>query len=103
LIANAQKSADVTLSVANIDPAFGAWHLVRWATRAIMIVAAGRSNAQSISGTAELLRAASINVISSILVDCDEEDDSIGLSVVKESPLEQPGGAFVVTPPSTST
>jgi hypothetical protein len=74
------SSADVVLAVATADPAVGAWHLGQWANKATVLVTAGRSSAQRINGTAELLRAASIGVASAILVNADSYDDSVGLS-----------------------
>jgi hypothetical protein len=74
------SSADVVLAVATADPAVGAWHLGHWANKATVLVTAGRSSAQRINGTAELLRAASIGVASAILVNADSYDDSVGLS-----------------------
>ncbi len=88
------SNADVVLAVATVDPTVGAWHLLRWATTATLVVTAGRSTAQRINGTAELLRAASIGVTSAILVNADTRDDSIGLSDSMGSPLQQPVGAL---------
>jgi hypothetical protein len=93
--------ADVILAVATVDPAIGAWHLLRWATRAIVVVTAGRSTAQRINGTAELLRAASVTVTSAILVNADRRDESIGLSDLSRSPLEQAVGALPPPLPQT--
>jgi hypothetical protein len=95
------SNPDVVVVVASINPAVGAWHLLRWASRAVTVVTAGRSNAQRINGTAELLRAASISVTSAILVGADSHDDSIGLFDSGESLLEQPPGILRQPSPPT--
>jgi capsular polysaccharide biosynthesis protein len=88
------SNADILLALATVDPAVGAWHLLRWASRAVVLVTAGHSTARQLNGTGELLRAASVRVTSSVLIGADLHDDSVGLSDSAESPLQQPVGTL---------
>jgi hypothetical protein len=97
------SNADVILAVATVDPNVGAWHLLPWSTRSTVIVSAGKSSARRINGTAELLRAASIDITSAVLVNVDRNDDSIGLSDRGDSPLHEPGGTLSQSAPPTWT
>jgi Chain length determinant protein len=72
-------SAKVTLVLGSVDPALGAWHLRAWSNKAIVTVSAGRSTAQRIAATAELLEAAGVTVDSAVLFDTDRDDDSVGI------------------------
>jgi capsular polysaccharide biosynthesis protein len=70
---------DLELVLATVDPAVGAWHLRSWAHEAVVSVTAGRSSAQQIDATAELLDAADITVATAVLLDADEDDETVGL------------------------
>lgn len=74
----AGNGEDVLLVLASIDPGIGAWHL-GWATTAIVTVTAGRSSAQHVSATAELLRAAGVSIAGAVLLDADDDDETVGL------------------------
>lgn len=70
--------ADTVLMVATVDPAYGAGHLRRWASQAIVTVTAGRSTAQRVNVVSELLDAANVRLTSAVLLDAEASDDSIG-------------------------
>src|SRR5262249_3140609 len=91
---------DAVIALATVDPAVGAGHLPRWANSAVVFVTPGRSNAQHISGTAELLRAASVSVTSAVLVNTDPGDDSVGLVDAEQPAAERPVGRPLGPQPS---
>jgi capsular polysaccharide biosynthesis protein len=72
-------SADVTLVLASVEPATGAWHLRNWSTATVVTVSAGGSTAQRINAVAELLDVAKVSVTSVVLLGADTHDDSVGL------------------------
>jgi len=78
-VATVLASAKVTLVLGTVNPALGAWHLRSFSSKAIVTVSAGRSTAQRIGATAELLEAAGVAVRSAILLDADPDDDSVGI------------------------
>jgi capsular polysaccharide biosynthesis protein len=76
--------ADVVLVLATVDPAGGAWHLFEWATTAVAVVMPGRTTATALRSTAELVRAAGLDLDSAILVGAEATDDSVGLTNTAE-------------------
>jgi len=72
-------NADTVLVVASVDPAYGAGHLQRWSSEAVVTVSAGRCTAQRVNVVAELLEAAKISVSSAVLLGAEASDDSIGI------------------------
>jgi hypothetical protein len=66
------------LALATVDPGRGAGHLA-WAKEATVTVSAGCSSALRINATAELLRAADISIATAVLLDSDENDETLGL------------------------
>lgn len=71
-------SEGVILGLATVDPALGAWHLGGW-DRAIATVTAGKNSAQRVTTIAQLLRAAQVQLVSTVLLDADADDESVGL------------------------
>ena len=69
---------DLVLVLATVDPGRGAWH-VAWAGEGIVMVTAGRSSAQRVSAVAALMRAAGISITEGVLLDADDDDESLGL------------------------
>ena len=77
----AYNSAEVLLTLANLDPSFGAEHLRTWATEAAVIMTAGRSSWMRIHAVGEMIRLARIPLGSAILVDVDKTDESLGIAL----------------------
>ncbi len=78
-LAAAYESADLLLTVATLDPAFGAEHLTTWAKDAVVIVTAGQSTATKIHSISEMTRLAGTDIRCAILVGADKSDESVGL------------------------
>lgn len=75
----AWESADVVLTLVEIDPAVGVEHLRTWADRVVLLVTAGRSTAERLRTTGELLRTAGLRLLFAMLVGADANDESLGL------------------------
>ena len=72
------SSADLLLTLAALDPAFGGDHLGTWATNAVAVVTAGESSAEKIYAVGEMIRLAGTRLDSAILLGADKSDESIG-------------------------
>lgn len=72
------SDADVLLSLVTLDPALGAEHVATWATDAVPVVTAARSSAVAIRSVGEMLRIAGTRVESAVLIDADENDETLG-------------------------
>ena len=80
---------DVVIVVASLNPAKGAEHLREWATDAVVLVTAGRSNATTLESNATMIRAAGLHLRSVVLIGCDPDDDSLGtFDTAPVAPLE---------------
>jgi hypothetical protein len=75
----AWDAARVILTLAEVDPAVGVDHVKSWADQVVLVVTAGRSNAERLRTTAELLRAAGLKLSFVIMVGADRIDESLGL------------------------
>jgi capsular polysaccharide biosynthesis protein len=75
----AWDSADVVLTLAEINPAVGVDHLKSWADQVVLLVTAGRSSAERVRTTAGLLRASGLKLPFAVLVGADRTDESLGL------------------------
>jgi capsular polysaccharide biosynthesis protein len=82
----ASADADVVLTLATLDPAFGADSLPTWATDVVAVVTAGRSSAAKIHAVGEMVRLSGTRLASAILVGADKNDESLGLAVTPEEP-----------------
>lgn len=71
-------TAQVTLVLAALDPAVGADHLAGWARRAVLVVTAGRSNAEKLRANAEMVSSAGLSLDHVILFGADRDDCSLG-------------------------
>jgi capsular polysaccharide biosynthesis protein len=80
----ASAGADVVLTLATLDPAFGADHLGTWATHVVAVVTAGRSSAAKIHAVGEMVRLSGTRLASGILLGADKKDESLGLTVTPE-------------------
>jgi hypothetical protein len=72
------SESDLVVVVAALNPAKGAEHLREWASDAVVLVTAGRSNATTLESNAAMIRAAGLHLRSVVLIDCDSDDDSLG-------------------------
>lgn len=75
----AWESADVVLTLAEVDPAVGVEHLTSWADQVVLLVTAGRCSAELLRTTAELFRAARLPLLFAMMVRADRTDQSLGL------------------------
>jgi uncharacterized protein involved in exopolysaccharide biosynthesis len=80
---------DVTLVLADLDPEVGADHLAAWTDRVIVIVTAGRSSAERIRTSADLVRSAGLDLRFAALLHAERTDDSSGVRHVnRQEPLD---------------
>jgi capsular polysaccharide biosynthesis protein len=77
-LAAACRQADMLLTFAPLDAATGGEHLASWAQRAVVTVTAGRSSAARINAVGEMIRMASVQVESAVLIGADAADESLG-------------------------
>ena len=77
-------SADLLISLATLDPAFGGDHLATWATDAVAIVTAGRSSALRVHAVGEMIRLAGTRLNSVVLIEADKRDESLGVTLAQE-------------------
>lgn len=75
----AWDSADVILTLAEIDPAVGVDHLKSWADQVVLLVTSGRSSVELLRTTAELFRNASLKLLFAVMVGADPKDASLGI------------------------
>ncbi len=73
------SSADLLLTLAVLDPAFGGDHLGTWATNAVAVVTAGKSSVEKIYSAGEMIRLAGTRLDSVVLIGADKRDDSLGV------------------------
>jgi hypothetical protein len=85
----AESNGDVVLVLAVLDPAKGAEHLREWATTAVAFVTAGRSTREKLEAQATMLRNASLELHSVVLIDADRTDDSLGIVETPPAPAAE--------------
>jgi hypothetical protein len=85
-LAAVYESADVLLTIATLDPMFGAEHLATWAADVVVLVTAGRSGPASLKATGAMIRLAGLDLVSAVLVGADKADDSLGTAPVSSGP-----------------
>lgn len=73
-------SADLLLTLATLDPAFGGDYLATWATDAVAVVTAGQSSVERVRGVGEMIRLAGMRVDSVVLIGADKTDESLGVA-----------------------
>jgi hypothetical protein len=82
------SAADILLTLATLDPAFGGDHLGTWATDAVAVVTAGGSTVETVYSVREMLRLAGTRLDSAVLLGTDTSDESIGaVDPVEQSAL----------------
>jgi capsular polysaccharide biosynthesis protein len=72
------SSADVLLTLATLDPAFGGDHLGTWTTNAVAVVTAGESSVEKVYSVREMLRLAGTRLDSVVLIGADKSDETLG-------------------------
>jgi capsular polysaccharide biosynthesis protein len=85
-IVAACASADMLLTLATLDPAFGGDHLATWATDVVAVVTAGQSSGERIHGVGEMIRLAGTRLDSVVLLGADKSDESLGISRTADEP-----------------
>ena len=94
-LVTACSSADVLLTLATLDPAFGGDHLGTWATNAVALVTAGESSVEKIHNVGEMIQLAGTRLDSVVLIGADKSDESLGFT----DPADQAAvGQASVTP-----
>ena len=78
--AAACRSAELVLTLAPLDPAFGGDYLGEWASSVVVVVTAGRSTAERIHAVGEMIRLGGIPQASAVLVGSDKTDESLGVA-----------------------
>jgi len=76
-------SADVLLTLATLDPAFGGDHLATWAPDAVAVVTAGRSSGERIHAVGEMIRLAGTRLDSVVLIGAETSDESLGVTLTQ--------------------
>jgi hypothetical protein len=92
-LAVACRSADLLLTLADLDPALGAEHLPGWATDVVVVVTAGRSSSAKISVVGEMIRLAGLSLVSGVLVGADKTDESLGAAPDPDADADMAGSA----------
>jgi capsular polysaccharide biosynthesis protein len=78
-LVTACRSADIILTIAELNPATGSEHLATWANEAVAIVTAGLTPGARANSVGELLRVSGVHLVSCVLVGADRGDDSLGV------------------------
>ena len=81
-------SADLLLSLATLDPAFGGDHLATWAPDAVAVVTAGRSSGERIHAVGEMIRLAGTRLDSVVLIGAEKNDESLGMTLTPAEPTQ---------------
>ena len=83
-LAAACDSADLLLTLATLDPAFGGDYLSTWATDAVAVVTVGKSSSVRIRAVGEMVRLAGMRLVSVVLIGADKSDESLGLVYARD-------------------
>ncbi|GAB3927679.1 hypothetical protein GCM10029976_024210 [Kribbella albertanoniae] len=76
----AWETADLVLVLATLSPALGADHLGSWASRAAVVVTAGRTSATKLKATGDMLRLAGLEIDTAIVLNADKTDEGVGVA-----------------------
>jgi hypothetical protein len=90
-LVEACASADLLLTLATLNPAFGGDHLATWATDTVVMVTAGQSSGVRVHGVGEMIRLAGMRLNSVVLIGADKDDESLGAAPVLDelAPVKQ--------------
>jgi capsular polysaccharide biosynthesis protein len=104
-LARACASADLLLTLAELDPSLGSAHLADWTRSVVVTVTAGLSTAERIDAVGELVRLSGVRFFSGLLIGADKSDESLGVTESQEADgadavpyrdsASDPAGAFV--------
>src|SRR5262245_25999404 len=84
-LAAACASADLLLTLVDLDPSLSGEHLGTWATDAVVTVTAGLSTWTRIHAVGEMVRLTGTRLISAVLIGADKTDDSLGMTPTREA------------------
>lgn len=73
-------AADVVLVLAEVNPGIDAENLATWVPQVVPLVTAGTSTPELLETTAELVRAARLELPFALMVGSDDTDESVGLA-----------------------
>ena len=73
-------AADVVLVLAEVNPGIDAENLATWVPQVVPLVTAGSSTPELLETTAELVRAAGLELPFALMVGSDDTDESLGLT-----------------------
>ena len=97
-LAAAYESADILLTLADLEPVVGSDHLSTWADDAAVIVTAGRTTWTRLQALGEMIRLAHVRLAVTVVAGADQADDSLGQAYDPEAVLAGPS----TTGPSTA-
>ena len=72
------RLGDVTLVLADLDPAVGADHVATWTDRVIVVVTAGRTSVEKVRTIGDMVRAAGLDLRFAVVLHTERTDDSSG-------------------------
>jgi capsular polysaccharide biosynthesis protein len=85
-LVDAYASADLLLTLATLNPAFGADYLATWATNVVAVVTAGHSSEVRVHAAGEMIRHAGMHLTSVVLIGADKSDESVGMAYSPDDP-----------------
>jgi capsular polysaccharide biosynthesis protein len=74
------RTADIMLTLVDLDPAQGADHLPTWADDAVVMVTAGESSVMKVHAIGEMIRVSGTALTCAILIGADRGDESLGFT-----------------------
>jgi capsular polysaccharide biosynthesis protein len=89
-VAAVYASADLLITLADLDPTAGADHLPTWADSAVVTVTAGQSSGTRIHAVGEMIRLAGTPLASAVLIGADKNDESLGATIYTPTPDTTP-------------
>ncbi len=72
-------SADLLLTLVQLDPSVGGEYVATWATDAVVTVTTGRSSGAKINAVGEMIRIAGLRLAPAVLLSVDKADESLGV------------------------
>lgn len=78
-LAAAYGSADLLITLANLDPALGADYLASWSPSVVAVLTAGTSSATKIHSVGEMIRFSGAQLRGAILLGADKRDETVGI------------------------
>ncbi len=78
-LAAACDSAELLLTLTQLDPSLGAEHLATWTADAVVMITAGQSTWTKIHAVREMLWLAGLRLAPAVLIAADKSDESLGV------------------------